>query len=72
MRRSALARPLAYLVCQHCGELHARCTRCPCQEMRLPWGLRLLVWLAVGVYCGVAFWGVSILAAYVLALLGGQ
>lgn len=72
MRRSTLLRPLAYLVCRHCGELHARCTRCPCQELRLPWGLRLLVWLVLGVCSGVVWWGVWVLGAWVAGLLGGR
>ena len=62
-----------YLPCLHCGELARVGVVCPCQAppLVLPQAVRLLVYLAMGVFCAVSWWGVWTVVMFLLSSVGG-
>jgi len=60
-----------YLTCPRCEGLYAQGRTCPCDSMLYPRWLRALAWSGLLLFCGLAWYGVALLAGYGLALLGG-
>ena len=65
--------PSAYLLCPECEDLYPVQTQCPCQAppLTLPSVLRVLVYLAMGVFCAVSWWGVWTVVMFLLSSVGG-
>lgn len=72
---ASLSRSLSYCTCPACDELYPRGAPCPCRGRPLPplprW-LRVLAWLAMMTFCGLAWGGMVWGALYAYAHLWGR